>query len=573
MEAPLGKQKVNQGLAPFIVELLTIFISDFQEALMRNRAGKSISLLVLLMSLGSSAFGATISGTVKDSDGSPIKGAFVQARSGQMPNFSVVVLSDWQGQYRMENLSPGEYQVFASKIGHRATSPTPARVADGPATSLNFDLPKAKVRWTEVSLREGQLLLPEGPGKGVYFDKCTGCHGFQRYMAGVRTDLNGWHRVIQYMRNEMRVSLTVSFKDEDENLVASWFNQVFGVDSDAPASPEDLPNFQQAWRGEYSDESMNIVYSLYDLPSLTPRLYPFSARPDEQDIVWLPSYAQGAVGKLDPKTGKVDVYRFTMPPDPVAGTRAAVHGSAPSPDGRSVWLAVTDNNRVGKLDRRTGEIGLFTPPPAPAQARRMGLQRGSVHDVWSDSKGIVWTAGGPVQRFDPKTEQWTQIRELPGTYGMVIDQNDDVWETEFRPGGAVAKVDGKTFKVTKYYPPNKRAQPRRVVVDSKGNVWVGDWSGALLRFDPRTESFREYKIPGPEPTPYSIQVDKDDRVWFTSHNNDYLGRLDPQTGRFTAYPLPVSDIGTREMYRDSQGRMWVASPPNDKVISFTPPGM
>ena len=171
-----------------------------------------------------------------------------------------------------------------------------------------------------------------------------------------------------------------------------------------------------------------------------------------------------------------------------------------------------------------------------------------------------------------RSGKWTQVLELPDTYGMAIDQNGDIWATEFRPGGALGKVDGKTLKVTKYHPPNKESRPRRVIVDSKGNVWVGDWSGgAILRFDPKTETFREYKIPGPEPTPYSMQVDKSDNLWFTSHFNDYLGRLDPQTGNITKHPLPIdSDIGSREMFRDSQGRMWIASPPNDKIIYFTP---
>ncbi len=154
---------------------------------------------------------------------------------------------------------------------------------------------------------------------------------------------------------------------------------------------------------------------------------------------------------------------------------------------------------------------------------------------------------------------------------MAIDQNDDIWATEFMTGGALAKVDGRTLQVTKYYPPNKEARPRRVVVDSKGNVWVGNWNGSILRFDPKTEIFREYPIPGPEPTPYSIQADRNDNLWFTSHYNDYLGRLDPQTGNITKYPLPItSDIGSREMFRDSRGRLWIASPPNDKIIYFTP---
>ena len=538
---------------------------------MRNAVGRSISLVVLFLSVGYSAIGATISGTVKGSDGAPLKGAFVEARGaggGQIANFAAVVLSDKQGHYRIENLSSGDYQVSARKVAYKATTPSAAKLGDGQSVSLNFDLQKTKIGWTEISIHEGGMLLPDGPGKKVFFSNCVGCHGFQRQVASTRRDLNGWHSAVKYMRTEMRAA-TEKFTDEQENLVAAWFFQVFGQNSELPASPEDVPNFKEHWRGEYSDEAMNIAYGVYDLPRT--RLFPWSARPDKYGKVWLPFYHQNSVGMLDLKTGKIEITRINNPGDPLAGTRAAIHGSAVSPDGQTVWLAAADANRLVKLDWRTGEQSLIAPPPVPPPGGRLG--RGSVHDVWSDSKGIVWTIGNPAQRFDPKTGKWTQILDLPDTYGMVIDQNEDVWATEFKVGGALGKIDGKTLKVKKYYPPNKNARPRRVAVDSKGNVWVGDWSGSLLRFDPKTEKFQEFEIPGPEPTPYSIQVDRNDKVWFTSHFNDYLGRLDPQTGNFTKYPVPVSsDIGSREMFRDDQGRLWITSPPNDRIIYFTPPG-
>jgi len=528
----------------------------------------SICLVVVLALLGYTAWGATVSGTVKDSDGALLKEAFVEARGtgdGQIANFAVVVLSDKQGQYRIENLSPGDYQVSARKIGHKATNPTAVKLTDTQQASLNFDLQKGKVGWTELSIHEGKMLLPDGPGKKVFFENCIGCHGFQHQVAAMRRDQEGWRRAVRYMRAEMKAALW-KFTDQQENMVAEWFNQVFGMDSDLPASPEDMPNFKEHWRGEFSGEATNIVYGVYDLPRT--RLFPFSARPDKEGNIWIPFYHQNSAGMLDPKTGKVEIHHVNNPGDPLAGRRAAIHSV--SPDGPVVWLAAADANKLGKLDRRTGEIGLIAPPPVPPPGGRLG--RGSVHDVWSDSKGIVWTAGNPLQRFDPTTGKWNQILELPDTYGMVIDQNGDIWATEFRTGGALGKVDGKTLKVTKYYPPNKEARPRRVVADSKGNVWVGDWSGSLLRFDPKTETFQEYKIPGTEPTPYSLQLDRNDNVWFTSHFNDYLGRLNPQTGNFTKYPLPIiSDIGSREMFRDTQGRLWIASPPNDRIISFTPP--
>lgn len=528
----------------------------------------SLCMLVLVTPFSPAGWGATISGTVKDSTGAALKGAFVEARQTEgvrIGKFAVVVLSDRQGKYQIENLSPGDYHLSAWKNGYTPTTPAAVELTEGQAVTRDMDLEKSRVRWTELSIHEGKMLLPDGPGKAVFFSKCIGCHGFQHQVVAMRRDREGWRRAVRYMRDEMRAALW-KFTDLEEGVVADWFYKIAGVHSDLPASPEDMPNFKEVSRGEYSDEAMNIVYGVYELPRT--RLFPFSARPDKQGKVWIAFYHQNSAGMLDPKTGETKIYHVDNPGDPLAGKRAAIH--ATSPTDQVVWLAAADADKLGRLDRSTGEISLITPPPAPPPGGRLG--RGSVHDVWSDPKGIVWMAGNPLQRYDPKAGEWNQFRELPNTYGMVIDQNGDVWATEFLTGGALGKVDAKTLKVTKYQPPNKNSRPRRVTVDSKGYIWVGDWNGgAILRFDPKTETFREYKIPGPEPTPYALQVDANDNVWFTSHFNDYLGRLDPQTGKFTKYPLPIdSDIGSREMFRDDQGRMWIASPTNDKIIYFTP---
>ena len=251
---------------------------------MKSAAVRSMAFAILFLCLKVSAVGATIAGIVKGSDGKPLKGAFVEARGGQISNFATVVLSNKQGQYRIENLSSGEYQVSARKIGYSATAPVSVNVAESQSTSQNFDLQASKIAWTDISITEGEMLLPDGPGKRVFFTNCIGCHGFQRQVAAKRLDLNGWRGTVRYMRTEMRAA-TEKFTDEQENLVAAWFNQVFGKDSKLPASPQDLPNFNEHWRGEYSDEAMNIVYGVYDLPRT--RLYPFSARPDKHGMVWV----------------------------------------------------------------------------------------------------------------------------------------------------------------------------------------------------------------------------------------------------------------------------------------------
>ena len=57
-------------------------------------------------------------------------------------------------------------------------------------------------------------------------------------------------------------------------------------------------------------------------------------------------------------------------------------------------------------------------------------------------------------------------------------------------------------------------------------------------------------------------------IWYSSHEQDTLGRLDPKTGEVTEYPYPHSEISMREFFVDSKGRMWYASSVNNKIGYF-----
>lgn len=281
-------------------------------------------------------------------------------------------------------MPPGDYQIRALKYGYRATNPTDSKLTDTQTASLNFDLQKGKVRWTEISQYEGQMLLPEGPGKKDYFDKCTGCHGFQRLMAGNRRDAEAWRRGVRYMRTEMRVSLN-RFTDADEEKVASWLNQVFGSDSDLPASPEDLPDFQKYWRGEFSDEAMNIAYTVYDLPAVG-NLFPYSGRPDKDGMVWMPFYHQNAFVMLDPGSGKVEVYRIPSENDPGA---AATPYSFAADRNDYIWYTSHEMDYLGRLDPQTGKVTQYPLPVYEIGGREMFM----------DSTGRFWVANPPNNKM------------------------------------------------------------------------------------------------------------------------------------------------------------------------------
>ena len=99
---------------------------------------------------------------------------------------------------------------------------------------------------------------------------------------------------------------------------------------------------------------------------------------------------------------------------------------------------------------------------------------------------MVWSTGA-LSVFDPKTEKFTHIPEVPTSYGIALDQEGNAWFTELTPSGKVGKVDAKTLKVTKYTLPTQNGRPRRIEVDDKGIVWFAEFDGGKIgRLDPKT---------------------------------------------------------------------------------------
>ena len=288
----------------------------------------------------------------------------------------------------------------------------------------------------------------------------------------------------------------------------------------------------------------------------------------------------GGVARLNPTTGEVKVWRLDDP------RRPGIHEVLPAPDG-SVWLTITGDNALARFDIRTEKFdpvykdvydGALPPqkePNVPWHGLRdqSGGQDGRprIHTSVIDLQGNIWATGRPLKKFDTKTKKYTNFPDVPDTYGIAVDQQGNVWATEMNSmeHHSIVKVDVKTNKVTKYTPPNADARPRRLKVDSQGNIWFGDYQGGYAtRFDPKTETFKLYKMPGPMPTPYGFEVDRNDNVWYASMYTDVIGRLDPKTGKFTEYPTPYGEKGTRDMFEDSQGRIWYGAQPYGKVGYF-----
>src|SRR5258707_11907287 len=104
----------------------------------------SLGALGLVISTASIADAATITGTVTGPDGAPFRAAFVQARNAKT-KITVMVLSDNNGRYRIENLSAGDYEVQARTIGLRRDPKSGIVLSANQNVSFDWTLQKQMV--------------------------------------------------------------------------------------------------------------------------------------------------------------------------------------------------------------------------------------------------------------------------------------------------------------------------------------------------------------------------------------------------------------------------------------------
>jgi len=515
---------------------------------------RSIRFIQLLAFLGAGAacssivFGATITGKVTGPDGSPFRAAFVEARNSHI-RMTVIVLSGPDGSYRIENLPAGDYQVRARSIGYRSDPKSGIVLSANQNASYDWTLQKQMVHWDEIPIIEGINLFPEGPAKEKFWHCGSSCHGFQQFI-NVRRDENGWRAVLKdQMSTRIGGSVVYSLikNDDDVNQVAAYAGKIFGTGPGAlPESPADVPGYMD-WMKQFSDDALKIVYVLYEMP---PGRMTWDANPDKDGNIWCPYFGTvNGAGRLNPDTGELKEYLWESQ-SPRVGTRSVQM----TRDGVSAWV-VEEGGTLVKVDVKTGQQTKYKGP-----GRTMNTVRES-------PDGILWISGSPFSyRFDPKTGVYTELKDVPNTYGANLDHEGNIWFDEVGGAGRIFKVEYKNSKVTTWTPPPQPGSRRRFQMDSNGTGWLAQYDrGQIVRLDTETGKFTEIQLPGQMPSPYPVGIDTNHQVWYASGLMDTVGRIDPATGKITEYPAPMVGNGMRELNNDPKGRMWFASPGNNTV--------
>jgi len=281
------------------------------------------------------------------------------------------------------------------------------------------------------------------------------------------------------------------------------------------------------------------------------------------------------VGKVDTTTGAVKMLKVPG----ANGLAANTHGMTRDPNG-IIWFNVNvGRGGLGRLDPRTEKIEVYLPPSD------MSPTGGATTVDW-DGRGKIWaSAPDGALRFDPDSEKFTEFKsttfKTPNgngiTYGAAGDRDGNGWWTEMiidtiNKGDSASgksielklprvqldedqimepdRVFYESFNEPDFNAPVPWNQgPRRMGADKKGDIlWVGNsWGRSLAKIDIHTMQTSFVPLPGPGiMQPYHIAVDKDHNAWLNIWTSDVILKYDPNADKWTTFDLPTR--GTEARY-------------------------
>ena len=280
--------------------------------------------------------------------------------------------------------------------------------------------------------------------------------------------------------------------------------------------------------------------------------HPHDVAPAPGGAVWYTAQTAGALGRLDPATGKTQQIKL--------GEGSAPHGVIVGPDG-AAWITDGGLNAIVRVSSTTEEIRRF---PLPA-----GRGLGNLNTATFDRQGILWFTGqnGIYGRVTPATgrvEVWDAPRGR-GPYGMTTTPQGGIYFASLA-GSYVGRIDTRTGAATVLQPPTADQGARRVWSDSRGRIWVSEWNaGNLALYDPGSGRWKEWRVPGEQPKPYAVYVDDQDMVWVSDWGANAFVRFDPAKETFEVFPFPTPGAGVRQIL-GRPGEVWGAESGVDKLV-------
>ena len=356
-----------------------------------------------------------------------------------------------------------------------------------------------------VNAQSKSAALPEGKGKQEVEAVCTACHKANMITRSSGYSPDHWRELIATMvdlsgdaalRDQIVGYLAANFPPHDKlapTLVSGpaqitfkeWVVPTLGQRSRDPIQAADGTIW---WAGQFANligkiDPASGKMTEYPLPD---GAYPHSVTLDAAGNVWYTGNKNGTVGMLDPQTEKITVYKM---PDPDAkDPHTAIFDAA-----GILWFTLQHSNMIGRLDPRTGAVKLVTVETP--KARPYGIKIDAAGTPWASCNG-----SNCLIRIDPATMALTEIKlPIPETTVRRLDIAPDgmIWYVNSSQG-RLGRYNPETGEIKEWPSPSGKASHPYAIAVVDGIIWYNESRrrpDALVRFDPRTETFQSWAIP------------------------------------------------------------------------------
>jgi virginiamycin B lyase len=523
-----------------------------------------------------------LTGVVTSTGEGALEGVLVTAKqTGSVINFTVA--TDPQGRYSFPRtkLEPGSYTLRIRAAGYDLDDPGPLEVT--PAAPLTADLKLHKTANLAAQLTNSDWLIsmPQDDKQKAFFLNCVQCHTLERILRSKHTP-EEFMKVMDRMGSYANQSFPLHpqkrkgmrlLEERGDALMKTRQRQadfMASVNLSAgPAWPYDLKTSARP-----KGANTHVIITEYDLPRKV--IEPHDVVLDSDGMVWYSSFGEQAVGRMDPKTGKVT--EFTIPIQK-PGWPTGELGLEIDHDG-NLWFGMTFQGGMAKFDRKTETFKIFN---APEEYNKDMTQVNMAAPQSSHVDGKVWTQNNGfavIHRYDlatGKAETFVPFKEVKegenhNIYDVIPDPHNNAYFTDYAQEH-IGRVDAKTGQIQLWPTPTKGSAPRRGQMDTQGHIWFGEYKGNRIGMcDTATEKFQEWVAPTPWSAPYDATMDKTGHVWTGSMTTDRVIRLDPKTGKMDEYLLPRS-TNIRRVFVDDRGAkpvLWIGNNHGASIIKLEP---
>lgn len=213
------------------------------------------------------------------------------------------------------------------------------------------------------------------------------------------------------------------------------------------------------------------------------------------------------------------------------------------------------------------------------------------HNIW------ISTDGGGINKFNPKTREFTNFRSNannPQTLtnnkvlSIAADRQGGLWAGMWQGGLNYFRIEDGKLVLKKKYDSVDQNNPAsnsvfKIYASNNNELWVGNYSTGLYKFDPATEKFKPFEL-SKELTNYNsirnITSDSDNNIWVSSETFG-LVKIDPRSGEMEKFVHDDNDSTSlinhsiNVIFEDSKKRLWIGGDGcglnlfNPKTKSFT----